>query len=272
MNDPGTNEGGNILKAPWTFEQVEALELRQEATCFHPYTCHCGESLIPSIRGWEGESCACKQDWCHATDADIEKVRAAIDHNAEQWRAFRAGEFRESPDPAHAEDHALKPLIERKPNESESETPSEHPSDAWGGWKTIWSAPKTGEIIEGLYDDGPCLIRWAESRRCMLAGVGGGNGYFGPGWEDDYNGLIVDPPSAWREAEWADPHISTLERELASERQQSADWRALAVRLGGNLWHLSYCADCAQNGIQNCESGVDVGPSLEELQRMGANS
>lgn len=67
------------------------------------------------------------------------------------------------------------------------------------GWKSMDSAPQDGTVIEGLYDGEPCLIRWAETRQCMLAGCGGGNGYFGPGWEDDYNHLIVDTPEVWRE-------------------------------------------------------------------------
>jgi hypothetical protein len=65
-------------------------------------------------------------------------------------------------------------------------------------WLPMSDAPKDGTLIWGLYDDGPCLIRWAEQRRCILAGIGGGNGYYGAGWEDDENGLIVDPPTAWR--------------------------------------------------------------------------
>jgi hypothetical protein len=69
-------------------------------------------------------------------------------------------------------------------------------------WKDLESAPRDGTNIEGLYGDDVCLIRWAETRRCMLAGIGGGNGYFGAGWEDDCNGLIVDPPDAWREEDW----------------------------------------------------------------------
>ncbi len=66
-------------------------------------------------------------------------------------------------------------------------------------WKTIESAPKDGTEIIGLYDSQEIEIRWAQSRVCMLAGVGGGNGHFGPGWEDTYNKLIADPPEKWRE-------------------------------------------------------------------------
>ena len=58
-------------------------------------------------------------------------------------------------------------------------------------------APRNGTVIIGKYDEGGMAIRWAETRRCMLAGVGGGNGYFGEGWEDEYNGLIVDDPTGW---------------------------------------------------------------------------
>lgn len=61
------------------------------------------------------------------------------------------------------------------------------------------TAPKCGRIIVGIYDDGECLIQWAEQRQCMLAGIVGGNGYFGPGWQDYYNHLIVDEPLGWKE-------------------------------------------------------------------------
>lgn len=64
-------------------------------------------------------------------------------------------------------------------------------------WLSMDDAPRDGTLIYGLYDGKGIAIRWAETRRCMLAGIGGGNGYFGAGWEDDYNGLIMDPPEAW---------------------------------------------------------------------------
>ena len=61
-------------------------------------------------------------------------------------------------------------------------------------------APRDGTPIIGIYPNGEKVeIQWAERRVCMLAGVGGGNGYFGPGWQDTYNKLIVDEPLGWLE-------------------------------------------------------------------------
>lgn len=61
--------------------------------------------------------------------------------------------------------------------------------------KPITEAPKDGTEIIGIYEDGTeVVINWADQRKCMLAGVGGGNGYFGPGWEDSNLRLIVDEP------------------------------------------------------------------------------
>lgn len=58
-------------------------------------------------------------------------------------------------------------------------------------WRPMGDAPTDGTPVVGLVDGEPVVIEWAETRRCMLAGVGGGNGYFGPGWQDVYNRLIV---------------------------------------------------------------------------------
>lgn len=75
------------------------------------------------------------------------------------------------------------------------------PVDCKGSVKKVWfdikTAPKNDEII-GKYGDSESLIRWAEKRVCMLAGVGGGNGHFGEGWECVENKLIIDEPEAWR--------------------------------------------------------------------------
>jgi hypothetical protein len=69
------------------------------------------------------------------------------------------------------------------------------------GTHPISTAPRDGTVIDGYYpSEGFIPIRWAEQRRCMLAGIGGGNGYFGEGWEDVENGLIVDAPASWRPA------------------------------------------------------------------------
>lgn len=71
--------------------------------------------------------------------------------------------------------------------------------EAEQGWRPIETAPRDGTEIIGLYSNGEeASIRWAESRKCMLAGIGGGNGYFEPGWEDVENGLIADEPERWR--------------------------------------------------------------------------
>lgn len=57
-----------------------------------------------------------------------------------------------------------------------------------------WS--EDGETIEGTLD-------YVESRRCMMAGIAGGHGYFGEGFATDGEngcdkGLICDPPKYWR--------------------------------------------------------------------------
>lgn len=65
-------------------------------------------------------------------------------------------------------------------------------------YRPISEAPKDGSSILALYEGEECEIRWAEQRQCMLAGVGGGNGYFGAGWEDMELGLITDEPEFWR--------------------------------------------------------------------------
>lgn len=59
---------GGIVRAPWTDEQVAALELRQDNEMLHEYTCECGHQLIPSNKGWWCEECPYTQDWAHAYD------------------------------------------------------------------------------------------------------------------------------------------------------------------------------------------------------------
>jgi len=59
--------------------------------------------------------------------------------------------------------------------------------------------------VEVSYDSGKTFdnsVEWVEKRVCMIAGIAGGNGYFGEGWATSRNGntdvgLICDPPDYW---------------------------------------------------------------------------
>jgi hypothetical protein len=53
------------IKAPWTPEQVEALWRHQVNPIVHPYTCICGENLVPTPDGWVCEKCPYRQNWAH---------------------------------------------------------------------------------------------------------------------------------------------------------------------------------------------------------------
>ncbi len=53
----------NKITAPWTEEQVETLQKYQENSCVHPYTCECGELLVPTTDEWECEVCSYTQNW-----------------------------------------------------------------------------------------------------------------------------------------------------------------------------------------------------------------
>jgi hypothetical protein len=59
-----------LVKAPWTDEQIKALEEYQTDGRFHPYTCgsnHKGlRILTPTKDGWVCKYCEYKQDWCHS--------------------------------------------------------------------------------------------------------------------------------------------------------------------------------------------------------------
>lgn len=59
------------IVAPWTDEQVDALNDYQAESMFHPYTCseaHTGDrrNLVATTRGWICRYCNYTQDWAHS--------------------------------------------------------------------------------------------------------------------------------------------------------------------------------------------------------------
>jgi hypothetical protein len=62
-----------IVRAPWSDEQVRRLHTRQGHPWFHAYTCpeHSGTLLEPGAAGWRcpDEGCVFVQDWAFASDA-----------------------------------------------------------------------------------------------------------------------------------------------------------------------------------------------------------
>ncbi|MFH9765138.1 hypothetical protein ACH4N4_30605 [Streptomyces microflavus] len=69
----------DTIIAPWTSEQVAALEAFQTASGMHPFTCGGDQHslplrLVPSHSGWycPDPACGYRQDWAHAFMADPE--------------------------------------------------------------------------------------------------------------------------------------------------------------------------------------------------------
>lgn len=68
------------LRAPWTQDQVDALNAYQHLGAFHPYTClqpHEGTAryLVATTEGWVCTQCPYTQNWAHdrAVTLGIEK-------------------------------------------------------------------------------------------------------------------------------------------------------------------------------------------------------
>ena len=65
--------------------------------------------------------------------------------------------------------------------------------------------PYFGDDLQITYDNGQTFedgVTYLRERKCMMAGIAGGNGYFGEGFATngdkcDY-GLILDEPTHWR--------------------------------------------------------------------------
>lgn len=67
-----------LVHAPWSDEQVAALDRWQRSECVHPFTCGDRDGhpwnedyfdygpLIPTNAGWVCEHCDYTQDWAHA--------------------------------------------------------------------------------------------------------------------------------------------------------------------------------------------------------------
>lgn len=60
------------IEAPWTPEQVEALNTFQRSGQFHPFTCgnDSDSVLIAREDGWHCPDCAYRQNWAHAFMAE----------------------------------------------------------------------------------------------------------------------------------------------------------------------------------------------------------
>lgn len=61
------------IRAPFTDDQVAALNAFQDSGVFHPFTCgNCRTDLIATKDGWKcpDHDCDYKQDWAHAFMAD----------------------------------------------------------------------------------------------------------------------------------------------------------------------------------------------------------
>jgi hypothetical protein len=54
-----------MLKAPWTDEQIDALERFQHMPHAHPFTCpeHSDRALVATRKGWICRYCNYTQDW-----------------------------------------------------------------------------------------------------------------------------------------------------------------------------------------------------------------
>jgi len=55
----------DVVYAPFTKEQVEALQKWQSDKTKHPFTCECGNKLSPHVNGWFCPVCFMVQSWCY---------------------------------------------------------------------------------------------------------------------------------------------------------------------------------------------------------------
>lgn len=67
------------ITAPWTTEQVEALNEWQQLGRVHPFTCPNSHPLVATPDGWVCIPCAYMQDWAHDFMCDKAKHPTSFD-------------------------------------------------------------------------------------------------------------------------------------------------------------------------------------------------
>lgn len=79
--DKSRDQNLGRVEAPWSKEQVDALNYFQESGVWHPFTSESGRTLIATEDGWiEEPGGRVVQTWAHAfmTDAEAIRERAAV--------------------------------------------------------------------------------------------------------------------------------------------------------------------------------------------------
>jgi len=71
----------DLIRAPFTPEQVTRLNRFQGAGVMHPFTCGAGDgqSLVATEAGWVCPVCDYTQDWAHAFMAGTDPVAVITD-------------------------------------------------------------------------------------------------------------------------------------------------------------------------------------------------
>lgn len=67
--------------APFTDDEVDALNLYQASGVFHPFTCANGDrfDLVASNSGWKCPYCGYTQDWAHHWMVDKRFIKSHVD-------------------------------------------------------------------------------------------------------------------------------------------------------------------------------------------------
>lgn len=75
-----------IIEAPWTSEQVAALNRYQTLGVMHPFTCprrgqdeHYSDNLVATENGWICQFCGYTQNWAHDFMLSPDDLLKAVD-------------------------------------------------------------------------------------------------------------------------------------------------------------------------------------------------